>query len=139
MIQQDWIQCLSQTSPDEKGFGIGFAWSGHVSMFGLWIDTTTGNRFINELANRKIRADAALNQLNLGHVCIAIGDSETAKSFEVIRPGMLKRQLERGVVFQYASLEDIAKSFNVPLDMLKASIDEVNTPLSRKKIRWAVQ
>ena len=27
MIQNDWIQCLPYTSPDEPGFGIGWAWA----------------------------------------------------------------------------------------------------------------
>lgn len=133
MIQQDWIQCLPQTSPDEKGFGIGFAWSGHVSMFGFWIDAQTGKRFINELANRKVRADAVLVQLNKGHTCLAIGDATTAKTFEEIRPGMLKRQLERGVVFKYETLEALAAAHQVPLETLKATLIEVNDSIKTGK------
>ncbi len=133
MIQQDWIQCLPQTSPDEKGFGIGFAWSGHVSMFGFWIDAAMGKRFINELANRKVRADAVLTQLNLGHVCIAVGDASTAKSFEEIRPGMLKKQLERGVVFEYPTLEAVAEAFRVPLEELKKTLSSVNEAIAAGK------
>ncbi len=132
-IQEDWIQCLPQTSPDEKGFGIGFAWSGHVSMFGVWVDAATGQRFINELANRKVRADAVLNQLNLGHTCIAIGDSGTAKSFEEIRPGMLKRQLERGCVFQFNTLEEIAAKFNTPIKELQKTISQFNDSVKSGK------
>lgn len=133
VIQADQIQILPQTSPDEKGFGIGFAWSGHVSMFGVWVDATTGKRFINELVNRKVRSLAILEKLNQGHECLAIGDSGTAKSFAEIRPGMLKKQLERGVVFQFETLEDAAKKFNIPVDNLKTTIAAFNETLRTKK------
>lgn len=133
VIQADQIQILPQTSPDEKGFGIGFAWSGHVSMFGVWVDATTGKRFVNELANRKVRSLAILERLNQGHDCLAIGDAGTAASFEEIRPGMLKRQLERGVVFEFKTLEDLAKKFNIPVEALKQTIAEANKAVDTKK------
>ncbi len=133
VIQADQIQILPQTSPDEKGFGIGFAWSGHVSMFGVWIDGSTGKRFVNELANRKVRSLAILERLNEGHECLAIGDAGTAASFAEIRPGMLKKQLERGVVFEFKTLEDMAAKFNIPLDALKQTIEEMNKSVETKK------
>ncbi len=133
MIQSDWIQILPQTSPDEKGFGIGFAWSGHVSMFGLWVDAKTGKRFVNELANRKVRADAILNVRNMGHDAIAIGDSGTAKSFEIIRPGMLKRELDRKCVFKCETLEEVAKRFGVPVEELQKSVATVNDSVKTRK------
>lgn len=133
IIQADQIQILPQTSPDEKGFGIGFAWSGHVSMFGVWVDSSTGKRFVNELANRKVRSLAILDKLNKGHDCLAIGDANTAKSFAEIRPGMLKKQLERGVVFQFETLDDVAKKYNIPVDALKETIANFNANLKTKK------
>lgn len=133
VIQADQIQILPQTCPDEKGFGIGFAWSGHVSMFGVWVDATTGKRFVNELANRKVRSLAILERLNQGHDCLAIGDAGTAASFEEIRPGMLKRQLERGVVFEFKTLEDLAKKFNIPVEALKQTIAEANKAVDTRK------
>ena len=69
MIQNDWIQCLPYTSPDEKGFGIGWAWAGHTQAYGFWIDSATGERFINELADRKVRCDAIIAHNNMGHDC----------------------------------------------------------------------
>ena len=131
VIQADQIQILPQTSPDEKGFGIGFAWSGHVSMFGVWVDASTGKRFVNELANRKVRSLAILDKLNQGHDCLAIGDAGTAATFEEIRPGMLKRQLERGVVFKFDTLEALAAKFKVPVDALKPT-----KPSIPRRIRW---
>ena len=43
---------------------------------------TTGKRFVNELANRKVRSLAILERLNQGHDCLAIGDAGTAASFQ---------------------------------------------------------
>ena len=145
VIQADQIQILPQTSPDEKGFGIGFAWSGHVSMYGVWVASGTGKRFVNELANRKVRSDAIFAQLAKGYECLAIGDAGTAKLFAEIRKGMLERQLERGCVFQYETLEDLAKAHKVTLDALKQTIaayndaittgnDEVGRPVNKKAI-----
>lgn len=53
-------------------------------MFGVWVDVTTGRRFVNELANRKVRSLAILERLNQGHDCLAIGDAGTAASFQEI-------------------------------------------------------
>jgi len=47
-------------------------------MFGVWVNTTTGKRFISELANRKLRADAIMNFMNHGQKCIAIARRQHA-------------------------------------------------------------
>lgn len=133
MIQNDWIQCLPYTSPDEKGFGIGWAWAGHTQAYGFWLDAATGERFVNELADRKIRCDAILGRNNLGHDCLSIGDKKVADLFEVIRPGMLARQMKAGVVFEYRTLEDMAKAHKIPLDALKKTIAAVNESVTTKK------
>jgi flavocytochrome c len=127
IIQADWIQCGPWTSPDEKGFGIGWAWSAHVAMAGLWLDANTGKRFVNEEANRKVRSDAIIALRAKGHECISLGDAGCKKSYDDVRPGMMDKQLKKGVVKQYATLEEVAKAYSIPLDALKASIEEVNT------------
>lgn len=133
MIQNDWIQCLPYTSPDEKGFGIGWAWAGHTQAYGFWIDAATGERFVNELADRKIRCDAIIAHNQLGHDCLSIGDKKVADLFEVIRPGMLARQLKAKVVFEYPTLEEMAKAHKIPLEALKKTIAGVNESVETKK------
>ncbi len=133
MIQNDWIQCLPYTSPDEKGFGKGWAWAGHTQAYGFWIDAATGERFVNELADRKVRCDAILAHNNLGHDCLSIGDKKTADLFEVIRPHWMEGILKSKVCFKYETLEDMAKAHNVPLDKLKATIAAVNESVKTKK------
>lgn len=136
MIQNDWIQCLPYTSPDEKGFGIAWAWAGHTQAYGFWIDAATGERFVNELADRKIRSDAILSRLNLGHDCLSVGNKKVAELFEVFRPGMLKRQMEAKVAFRYETLEDMARAHRIPLEKLKSTIAEVNQSIETKKDPW---
>ena len=54
LIQTDWIQCAPWTSPVEKGMGIAlFFAQGAAAMFGVWVQDKTGERFVDELANRK--------------------------------------------------------------------------------------
>lgn len=132
-IQNDWIQCLPYTSPDEPGFGIGWSWAGHTQAYGFWIDAADGKRFVNELADRKVRSDAILAHNNLGHDCLSIGDKKTADLFEKIRPGWKKRMLEAKVLFEYPTLEDMAKAHNIPMDALQATIAEVNKSVETKK------
>ena len=133
MIQNDWIQCLPYTSPDEKGFGIGWAWAGHTQAYGFWIDAATGKRFVNELADRKIRCDAIIARGNQGHDCLSVGDKKTADLFGKIRPGWLQRQLDRKVVFEYPTLEAMAEAHKIPLDALKATVAGVNESVATKK------
>lgn len=133
MMQNDWIQCLPYTSPDEKGFGIAWAWAGHTQAYGFWIDAATGERFVNELADRKVRSDAILLRLNQGHECLSIGDNQCRELFDVIRPGWMDRILERKVCMRYETLDDMAAAHKIPLDALKATIAALNESVATKK------
>ena len=132
MTQNDWIQCLPYTSPDEKGFGIGWAWAGHTQAYGFWIDAATGERFVNELADRKIRSDAIMVRANAGHECLSVGDKKCEELFQVIRPGWTERILKAKVCMRYDTLEDMAKAHNIPLDKLTKTIAEVNKSVETK-------
>ncbi len=46
------------------------------------------------------------------------------------RPGYLDNAVKLGVLDHYATLEDLAKGANLPLDALKASIAEVNDSIA---------
>lgn len=132
-IQQDWIQCGPWNSPEEKGMGIALYFAqGAAASRGLWIDCATGKRFINELANRKVRADAVINNNNQGHKCIALADSRATDAWKVARPGMLEKQLSYGVVHKCDTLEEVAKVNQIPLDVLKETIDRYNKALAAK-------
>ena len=132
-IQQDWIQCGPWNSPEEKGMGIALYFAqGAAATMGLWIDCAEGRRFVNELANRKVRADAVIRNNNRGHVCIALADQAAVDVWKGGRPGMIDKQLERKVVHRYETLEDLAAAFKIPQDALRKTIDDYNKALAAK-------
>ncbi|MDO5532371.1 flavocytochrome c [Sutterella sp.] len=133
LIQCDWLQCLPYTSPDEKGFGIAWTWTGATSSRGFWFDAATGRRFVNELADRKIRSDAIIAHLREGHDVLAFGDSKTAKIFEDMRPGMLERILKAGVCWKFDTLEALEKAYSIPKEAFEKTIAEVNESVTTKK------
>lgn len=133
IIQADWIQCGPWNSPEEKGMGIALYFAnGAAGSQGIWVDCTTGKRFVNELANRKVRADAVLVNNNKGHVCIALSDQTAVdNTIAKSRPGILEKMLERKCVHKFDSLEALAKAYKIPLDGLKKSIADYNAALKK--------
>ncbi len=132
-VQNDWIQCTPWNSPKEKGMGIGWTFSqSGAAEFGLWV-STSGKRFVNELANRKIRADAIMVEQANGYRAVSICTAPNLKAYEVARPGTLKKLLENGIVKQYASLDDVAADFSIPTAELKKTVDAFNDAVRTKK------
>lgn len=127
-VQLSWIQLGPWGSPDEKGFGSGpiFAQLG-CAMYGLWIDTQTGKRFVNELADRKIRADAILR---VGNKCIAFADATGSAH---VPADILSRCLESGVVKKYDSLDAIAAAYSIPVAPLKETVKRYDASLATGK------
>jgi len=125
MVQPSWIQLGPWTSADERGFGRAPMFVQSVTAaYGLWVSTVTGKRFVNELADRKIRADAIIAE---GNKVIAFCD---AKGYEVAQRRLGEKLLnglrESGVVKEYATLENMAKAYETPIDALKATVEEFN-------------
>lgn len=135
VIQEDWIQCGPWNSPEEKGMGIALYFAqGAAATQGVWVDCATGKRFINELANRKVRADAVINNSNKGHMSIAIADAPTIeRTIAKTRPGIFEKQLERGVVHKFDTLEALASEYKIPLEALKKTIVDYNAALAAGK------
>jgi flavocytochrome c len=129
-VQLSWIQVGPWASPDEKGFGLGphFAQEA-AAMYGVWVDTKTGKRFISELANRKLRADKIMELGNKGEKCIAIADANGAAWVKDFLPKLLAS----GVVRQFATIEELAAAYNVPPAALKETVDNYNKYVARGK------
>ncbi len=126
-LQLSWIQLGPWGSPDEKGFGLAaFFGQGMAAQYGLWIDTKTGRRFVNELADRKIRADAILR---VGNKTIAICDEHGTKNLR----DMLPKFIERGIVKKYDTLEALAKAYDVPFGPMMEEINKYNDALVKGK------
>jgi flavocytochrome c len=130
-VQLDWIQVGPWGSADEKGFGLGPHFAQEVAaMFGIWINATTGKRFISELANRKLRADAIMNFMNKGQQCIAIADAGNVHGYVAEE---IPKMLERGVLKAFNSFDEIAAAYKVPVDALKQTVNDYNKFLAQGK------
>lgn len=124
-IQLDQIQLGPWSSPDERGFGL-------VSQFntiagfpkGIMVDRRTGRRFVDELADRKARSDAILNQIDengkpVYPICFV--DSEGVKLAQTLKNG-----LKYGVIRKFDTLEELAKAYGIPADNLIKQVNEFN-------------
>lgn len=132
-VQNDWIQCTPWNSPKEKGMGIGWTFSqSGAAEFGLWV-STSGKRFVNELANCKIRADAIFAEQANGYRAVAICTENNLGAYKTARPGTLEKLLENGIVKKYSSLDAIAADFKIPAAELKKTVAEFNKAVETKK------
>jgi flavocytochrome c len=120
-VQLSLIQLGPWTCPDEKGFGIG-PWFAQTIAFqyGVLINPKTGKRFINEMSDRKMRADAIIET---GRICIGIADEISAK----IRSDFMPRLLKRSIVKKYKTLEELAFEYDIPFKPLKETIEKYNS------------
>lgn len=126
LIQPSWVQLGPWTSADEKGFGRSpYFVQSVTAAYGLWVNWETGRRFVDELADRKTRADAIIAE---GNKVIAFCD---AQGYEVAKRRLGDKMLEglksSGVVKEFPTLEAMAAEFGTPLDALQATIDRFNT------------
>ena len=130
--QNDWIQCGPWGNPHEKGMGIGWQFNQTAAAeYGLWTNSA-GKRFVNELANRKVRADAIMVEQANGRKCFAIADANGVKPFVAQRPGMLDKQIERKLVMKYDTIDDMAKAQGIDPEQLKKTIAEFNGYVTSK-------
>jgi flavocytochrome c len=134
-LQLSWIQLGPWGSPDEKGLGLSpFFAQLCAAMYGLWVDTKTGKRFVNELADRKIRADAIIR---VGNKCIAFTDAAGYAFGQKAIAESMPLLLERGVVKKYETIEDMAAGYNCPVEPLKQTIETFNQGvLAGKDSEW---
>jgi flavocytochrome c len=114
------IQLGPWTSPDEKMFGAGPAFASYVAFpYGLMVDPQTGRRFINELADRKIRADAILA---LGHPGLAVCDASNARASGFA----FDRAVTKGVVKAFDRVDDIIDFYQVPAAAFRETFSKFN-------------
>ena len=126
-VHLSWIQLGPWTSPDEKMYGVGPLFADYIAMpYGIMVDPTTGKRFVNELADRKIEADAILD---LGKPCVGIADSQGVQN----SGQKIDKCLKRGVVKNFDDLADLAANYDIPKKPLKETIEEYNEYVLQKQ------
>lgn len=126
-VQLSWIQLGPWASPDEKGFGLAPIFAAYAAFpYGVIVDPKTGKRFVNELADRKVRADA---MLKLDHYCISFCDSDGMQNSKHVMEKLLKRK----VVIKFDTLKELADHYNVPFTELKAQVERYNSYVDKGK------
>ncbi len=130
-IHIGWIQQGPWASPDERGFGIAPLMTQQgLFKFGIAVDVRNGKRFMNELADRKTRADAEYVILHekADAYPVAIGTYNTFS--EQLIP-LLDKALQSNVMKKYETIEELAKAYVIPLKPLKESIKKYNAGVKK--------
>ena len=131
-VQNDWIQCGPWGCPREKGMGIGWQFNQTAAAeYGLWVNAD-GKRFVNELANRKVRADAIMVEQAKGLKCFAICNEPNVQPLKKQRPGFLEKMLERKIVEKYDTLEALAKGAGIKAEALAKQVEAFNGVVKAK-------
>jgi flavocytochrome c len=119
-VQLSWIQLGPWACPDEKGYGIGPDFASYIAFpYGIVIDPATGKRIMNELADRKMRADAILQK---GHPCIVLTDKKGVECSGY----QIEHCLKKGIVKAFQQIDALADEYNIPIRELKDTIKTFN-------------
>ena len=119
-VQLSWIQLGPWACPDEKGYGIGPDFASYIAfIYGILIDPATGNRMVNELADRKTRADAILEK---GHPCIVFADEKGVEC----SGRQIEHCLKKGVVKKFEQIDAVADYYKIPARVLKDTLKTFN-------------
>ncbi|MBY5992319.1 flavocytochrome c [Ferrimonas balearica] len=118
------IQSGPWASPDEGGFGYVSNYSIYNFPHSMAINRMTGKRFMNEIADRKTRADAQLaNRDAQGN---PVPPLMITHYHDADKHPNCQKVLKYGVGWKFDTLEALAKHFDVPLAPLKAQIEQYN-------------
>ena len=140
-VQVDWIQFGPWASPDEKGFGTAPILTQQGTFkYGIAVDVRTGKRFMNELADRKTRADAEFKILRSAPDKFPITFADTKMAFKELSEDVINKGMSSGkVVGECASLDEIASKYGVPADALKETVKKYNEGVKAKKDEFGKQ
>lgn len=140
-VQVDWIQFGPWASPDEKGFGAAPILTQQGTFkYGIAVDVRTGKRFMNELADRKTRADAEFKILRDDPKAYPITFADTKMAFKDLSEEVISKGMASGkVVGECASLDEIASKYGVPADALKETVKKYNEGVGAKKDEFGKQ
>lgn len=132
-VQNDWIQCGPWGNPKEKGMGIGWQFNQTAAAeYGMWVNSK-GDRFVNELANRKVRADAIMVEQQNGKKAFAVCNEPNVKPLKTQRPGFLEKMLDAKILTKYDTVEAMCKGEGIPVEEFKKTLAEFNETVKTKK------
>ena len=119
-VHLSWIQTGPWGCPDERGYGHASSFASYaVYPAGIVVDPATGERIMNEWADRRERSKALFAA---GHPCIGLVDAVGAERAQERLP----RCLKRGTVRAFDTLRDLAAAYEIPLRPLEAAVSQYN-------------
>lgn len=124
-VHTDWIQLLPFMSPDESGYGVAAFYTDGQASYAPTLDVATGKRIVNELTDRKRYADAILET---GQPCVQI----TCKKVLYDGGSGLEGAMKAGITLEFASIEEAAEHYGMPVDAVKEEIERYNTFVANK-------
>jgi hypothetical protein len=105
---------------DEKSYGRGASFASYsVYQNGILVDPVTGQRIVNEWADRRLRCEAIFKT---GHTCVGIVDADGANGDDT----NLQHCLKRGFVKPFATLTALASEFEMPANQLEMTVKNYN-------------
>ena len=124
-VHLSWIQLGPWASPDEQGNGVGPTFATYVAFpFGIVVNPVTGQRFVNELADRRTRVEALLG---IGHPAVAIADTAGV----ALSGQRIAKCLRKGVVRSFDSLAELARAYGVSPAALERTVATYNEHVAR--------
>jgi flavocytochrome c len=119
-VHLSWIQLGPWGCADERGYGRGASFASYsVYPAGILVDPATGQRIVNEWADRRRRCDAIFGT---GHICVGIVDAIGAE----VAAESLEHCLKRGYVKAFATLTNLASAFAMPDGQLEMTVKHYN-------------
>ena len=105
--------------------------------WGMYVDPTTGKRFVNEAENRDVISLAILDVIkkNGGKTPVIFYDAESIKNFHDTRRlnrGLAGKNTCGGNIYEFNTLDEAADAYGIPRDAFKAQVDRYNQMLDRK-------
>ena len=139
-VHIDWIQQGPWASPDERGFGVApLLTQQGLFVKGVAVDVRNGKRFMNEMADRKTRADAEYVILREDPKAnpVAIG---TYNTFDEQIYAAVEKGLHTGVMKKFDTLDALAANYKIPAAALKETIKVYNeTAMAGKEDQFKKQ
>ena len=126
-VHLSWIQLGPWGCADEKGYGRASSFASYsVFPAGIVVDPATGQRIVNEWADRRKRSEAIFNT---GHSCVGIVDAAGGE----LAADSLAHSLKRGTVKSFETLADIAAAYDMPADRLEKTVASYHELIKAKK------
>lgn len=135
LLHLEYIHCIPDASPDEKGWGTTWKFSRYCAATqGVWVVRQTGRRFVNETGDNVDKTNAIFDLLNAGKTPVAIADANAVRHPQSVLfgPQDVETLVARGFVSRYPTLEALAAGMRIPIDALRATVERYNASLRQK-------